>query len=186
MHDIYTMDNNFKHDIPKVVSVPMELYESLLGNYFIGYADALNFGEYTGAWARLYNPPYSNVNLYVNVWTVSDISESTYQADIWFNATPSGIPRDSMFVTPSNTTIQPPVKPTVKLQFASGVRTAPVGGSHAFVRIGEPGTTLADTENGKFIFPPDGSFLVFLSNPVSPAVKASGKVAFGWWEERIR
>ena len=100
MHDIYTMDNNFKHDIPKVVSVPMELYESLLGNYFIGYADALNFGEYTGAWARLYNPPYSNVNLYVNVWTVSDISESTYQADIWFNATPSGIPRDSMFVTP--------------------------------------------------------------------------------------
>lgn len=40
-------------------------------------------------------------------------------------------------------------------------------------------------EQGKFIFPPGGSFLIFLSNPEMPQLEASGRVAFGWWEEPI-
>jgi len=53
--------------IPKNVDVPIELYESARGKYFIGYADKLSFGSGTSAWARLYNPLNSGVNLYVNV-----------------------------------------------------------------------------------------------------------------------
>lgn len=88
-------------------------------------------------------------------------------------------------MTPSNTAFLPVPKPKIKLQLASNVSGEPVGGVKAFVRRGEPETTLVDTENGKLIFPPDGSFLVFLSIPEKPEIAASGRIAFGWWEERI-
>jgi hypothetical protein len=177
--------NQPRCNLPKNVSIPVELYKSLQGVYFVGYDDNLTFGMGTSAWGRLYNPLGSGVNLHVNVWTVSDISESPFRAQFWFNATPPGKPINSSLVTPSNTAIQPLPKPKVKLQYASNVIGEPIGGIKAFVRRGQPETTLVDTENGKFIFPPGGSFLVFLSNPEAPEVKASGRIAFGWWEEKI-
>lgn len=174
-----------KHDLGKTVTIPMELYKSMQGEYFVGYDDNLTFGNGTSAWGWLYNPPDSGVNLYVNVWTVSDISVSTFRAQIWFNATPPGIPVDSYNVTPSNTSINPQPIPKIKLQSASGVVGDPVGGIKAFVRRGQPETTMVAEENGKFIFPPGGSFLIFLSNPESPDIRAEGRIAFGWWEEKI-
>ncbi len=73
----------------------------------------------------------------------------------------------------------------IKLQYAINVTGEPTGGVKAFVRRGQPETTLVDDEQGKFIFPPGGSFLIFLSNPETPDVEASGRVAFGWWQEPI-
>ncbi|MDF2911840.1 MAG: hypothetical protein K0Q56_2722 [Sporolactobacillus laevolacticus] len=168
----------------KSVNVPVELYESLKGQYFIGYADDLHFGNGTSAWARLYNPPNSGVILFVNVWTVTDISEAPFRAQFWFNSNPPGFPSESP-ITPSNTAIQPAPIPRIKLQSASNVTVQPVGGIKAFVRRGLPETTLVETENGKLIFPPGGSFLVYLSLAENPTVLASGRVAFGWWEEPI-
>lgn len=178
---------NFKTncDLKKAVNIPIELYKSVIGEYFIGYADNLSFGKGTSAWARLYNPPYSGVNLHVNVWTVSDISEAPFRAQFWFNAKPPGRPAESDLVTPSNTAIYPLPKPLVKLQLASNVVGEPMGGIKAFVRRGLPETTLVETENGKLIFPPGGSFLVFISTPEAPDTEASGRIAFGWWEEKI-
>lgn len=171
--------------LDKTVNIPIELYKSLRGEYFIGYADELSFGQGTGAWARLYNPIGSGVNLHVNVWTVTDISESPFRAQFWFNAYAPGVPSESNLVTPANTAIVPLPRPRVKLELAAGVLGEPRGGVKAFVRRGQPETTLVDTENGKLIFPPGGSFLVFISNPETPEVRASGRVAFGWWEEPI-
>lgn len=168
----------------KCVNIPIELYESVKGQYFMGYADELRFGNGAGAWARLYNPKSSGVILFVNVWTVTDISDSSFRAQFWFNATPPGIPIQSKLVTPTNTAIRPAPVPKVKLQFASNVHGEPTGGSKAFVRQGEPGTTLVETENGKLIFPPGGNLLVFLSNTESQGA-VSGRVAFGWWEKII-
>ncbi|MDP4132500.1 MAG: DUF6143 family protein [Bacillota bacterium] len=171
-------------DLDKSVSVPMELYESCLGKYFIGYADNLLLGNGKSCWARLYNPIDSGVNLHVNVWTVTDISTSPFRAQFWFNSTPPGEPSESP-VTPSNTAIFPLPEPKVKLQSASSVEGEPEGGIKAFVRRGESGTTLVEAENGKLIFPPGGSFLVFLSLTGDESVSAEGRVAFGWWEEKI-
>lgn len=171
--------------LPKKVDVPIELYKSLQGVYFIGYADNLSFGNNTSAWARLYNPIHSRVNLYVNVWTVTDISEAPYRAQFWFNATPPGTPTDSDLVTPTNTAIIPLPKPKIKLQYASNVEGDPSGGIKAFVRRAQPETTLVETENGKLIFPPGGSLLIFLSTPEAPTSSASGRIAFGWWEESV-
>ena len=171
--------------LPKEVDIPIELYKSLRGEYFIGYADDMTFGNNTSCWARLYNPPCSGVNLHVNVWTVTDISTAPFRAQFWFNATPTGTPTVSSLVTPSNTAICPLPKPKVILEKASNVTEEPIGGVKAFVRRGEPETTLVETENGKLIFPPGGSFLIFLSLQDAPTVAASGRVAFGWWEEDI-
>lgn len=167
------------------VNIPIELYESVKGCYYIGYADNLNFGQSKSAWARLYNPRESGVNLFVNVWTVTDISSSPFRAQFWFNSSPPGAYSESTNVTPSNTAYRPKPRPKVRLQQASNVVGEPIGGVKAFVRRGEPGTTVVETENGKLIFPPGGSFLVFISLAENETKTAEGRIAFGWWEQKI-
>ena len=80
------MSNNNLKDIYnpllKNVNIPIELYESIIGQYFIGYADNLVFGEATSAWARLYNPINSGVILHVNVWTVTGVSDFTFPCTV--------------------------------------------------------------------------------------------------------
>ena len=166
----------------KAVNIPIELYQSDIGKYFIAYADDLSFGRNTSAWARLYNPVNSHVNLHVNVWTVTDISEAPFRAQFWFNASVPG-EFSTAQATPSNTAIRPVPVPKVQVQLASDVTNAPEGGVKAFVRRGEPGSTVVESENGKLIFPPGGSFLVYLSLSDQPELPATGRVAFGWWEE---
>ncbi len=171
--------------LEKAVNIPIELYESTLGRYFIGTADNLSFGNGTSTWARLYNPRQSGVVLHVNVWTVTDLSPAPFRAEFWFNATAPGSFYESGSVTPSNTFLQPPPEPKVRLQYASQVTSLPYDGVEAFVRNGDAGTTVADTENGKLIFPPGGSFLVYLSLVGDTCVPAIGRIAFGWWEEPV-
>ena len=175
----------YKPSIEYQVAVPINLAKSLEGKYFVGYADELAFGEGTSAWARLFNPPNSGVNLHVTVWTISDVSESSFRVQVWFNAEPPGTPYESNLVTPANMAFSPLPKPKIKLEYATNVSGNPTGGVKAFVRRGQPETTIVDDEQGKFIFPPGGSFLVFLSNPETPELAANGRVAFGWWEEPI-
>jgi hypothetical protein len=176
-------DFEWNDPLNKTVNIPIELYESTIGRYFIGYADELTFGSGTSTWARLYNPVDSCVNLHVNVWTVTELSDSPFRAQFWFNASVPGA-FSTAPVTPSNTAIRPTPVRKIELQLASNVTALPEGGIKAFVRRGEPGTTAVETENGKLIFPPGGSFLVYLSLE-NPAVPASGRIAFGWWEEPI-
>lgn len=169
-----------------VTGIPIDLSMSIQGKYFLGMAEDLSFGESTNGWARLYNPPDSDVNLFVNVWTVSDIISSPIRVQIWFNSTPPGIIQESETVTSANTAIIPVPQPKVKLQYAIGVTGLPTGGLKAFGRSAPEGQTINSEENGKFIFPPGGSFLVFLSNPSTPTKPAHGRIAFGWWEEPIQ
>ncbi|KOR23860.1 hypothetical protein ND00_31370 [Clostridium sp. L74] len=184
--------NNCKHsiDLPnpitQVASMPYALYLSLQGKYFVGYADELEFGNGRSAWAGLINPCGSGVNLHVYVWTVTNIGTSPIRAQIWFNSDPPGQATISQLVTPANTALCPLPQPRIKLVEASNVRGEPEGGVKAFVRRVLPEVTIADEEVGKFIFPPGGSFIIFLSNPEAPNEPAQGRVAFGWWEEKIK
>ncbi|MCB2292500.1 DUF6143 family protein [Clostridium algoriphilum] len=169
----------------KAVDIPVELYESMLGQYFIGYADNLVFGNNTSAWARLYNPINSGVILHVNVWTVTDVAESAFRAQFWFNSTPPESDINYAPVTPTNLNIKPSPRAKVKLEYASNVTGEPTGGIKAFVRRAQPETTLVESENGKIIIGEGGNFLVFLSNSETPELLTSGRIAFGWWEESI-
>lgn len=167
------------------ISVPISLAKSIEGKYFVGIASNLRFGQATNAWARLYNPPDSNVNLYVNTWTVGSLTSAPIRIRIYFNSNAPGIIEESENVTCTNTAINPVPKPKVRLQFANGVTGSQTEGVFAFGRFGASFETIVSEEEGKFIFPPGGSFLVHLSNPDHPTETAFGRVAFGWWEEPI-
>ncbi len=177
---------NIRLPIYYSADIPIELAKSLEGKYFIGVAENLKFGDATGAWARLYNPPDSGVNLHVYTWTVSDVISSSIRVQMWFNGTPPGIIQESLSVTPGNTAFVPLPEPKVKLEYAVGVRGYPEGGVRAYGRSGPPGATVFAIENGAIIFPPGGSFLVYISNPETPTLPAAGRIAFAWWEEPIQ
>lgn len=172
-------------NIPQRVSIPMPLYKSMQGKYFAGYADHLDFtGTGLSAWGGLYNPLDSGVMLYVNVWTATSLY-GVFRAEVWFNARMPGTPSVSDLVTTSNFSIYPQPRPMVQLLRATNVAGNPSGGIKAFVRRGQAQSTIVKEEEGKLIFPPGDSLAIFLSNPETPEAPASGRIAFGWWEEPI-
>lgn len=169
---------------PQTATMANSLYHSLQGQYFVGYADNMFFEPGKNAWAALYNPTNSGVNLYVNVWTAASLRQSI-RIQIWLNAKLPGQPIMSKLVSPSNTAICPLPKPEVRLMQASNVEDAPKGGVKAFVRRSPSGETVVAEEDGKFIIPPGGNFAMFLSSDEATTDYASVRAAYGWWEERI-
>lgn len=171
--------------ITQVADMPYPLYLSLQGKYFVGYADEMKFGNGTIAWAGLVNPINSRVNLYVYVWTVTNIGQLPLNGGIWFNTNPQGSPVLSELVTPANTAIRPLPMPKVMLLQASNVTEQPNGGIKMFERTVDPEVTIASEENGALIFPPGGSLIITLSYPEAINEPGMGRVAFGWSEEKI-
>ena len=171
--------------ITQVASMPYSLYLSLQGKYFSGFTGKLTFGNGNNAWAGLLNPIDSRVNLHLYVWEVLNTGSSPVRARIYFNSSPPGPKTIVNTVFQGNTTLYPPPKPRVKLYQASDVADEPTGGVKVFVRRALPGVTVGDEEVGKFIFPPGGSFVIFLSNPETPDKPASAILSFSWWEEKV-
>lgn len=166
--------------IPKVVDIPTPLFKSIQGKYFVGQTETLTFGKHTNAWGGLVNPKGSGVNMFVNVYTITNFSTKTFPAKIFFNCVPPGHPSTSKLVSAANTTRL--FTPKAKLQFVKSTTGVPKGGTNVFLREVAPKTTLVSEEDGKFIIPPGGSFIVFLTGPRSQMVKAN--VALGWWEDK--
>lgn len=168
----------------QVATMPNSLFHSLQGQYFVGYADNMFFESDKNAWAALYNPENSGVNLFVNVWTVTDLYEPPIRMQIWMNSKLPGDYTVSRLATPSNTAINPLPSPKVSILQASNVTGTPEGGIKAFVRRTLPGETIVSEEEGKFIIPQGGNFAIFLSNADGGKIPASIRVAYGWWEEK--
>ena len=168
--------------IIQAAGMPYSLYQTLQGNYFMGYTGNLEFGNFYHAWAGLFNPRYSGVNLHLNYWEVANTGASPVRARIYFNTDPPGSGSKVASVFQVNTALCPPPKPKIALYQASNVEDEPVGGVKAFVRRAQPGVTVGDEEVGKFIFPPGGNFVIFLSNPETPADAANAVLSFSWWE----
>lgn len=179
----FCSNGNYPYMPPPVATMPNALYQSLQGKYFVGYADNITYGNGTSAWAALINPRNSNVNLHVNVYTITDFMEPPIDVQLWFNAQLPGNPVSTKHITPSNTAIYPQPMPNVKLLSASNVTGSPQGGINITSRRSIPGQTIAEESNGIYIFPPGGSFTIFLTNV--PGIETPGivRVAFGWWEE---
>lgn len=59
----------------------------------------------------------------------------------------------------------------------------PTSGVNVFDRLVGPIGTLASEDEGKWIIPPGGNFIVFLVSPGAELIKAI--IACGWWEEKI-
>lgn len=169
----------------RVVDIPYPLYKSVQGKYFEGYAPDLTYGNGTSAWASLVNPANSGVNFYVSLFAVNDLVKPPIDVQIWFNARLPGNVASSAYVSPGDTALCQPSMPKVKLLSASNVKGSPVGGVNAFSRRSIPGQLLSVDEDGKFIFPPGGSFTIFLTNTSGVETPGIVRANFGWWEENV-
>lgn len=166
----------------KTVNIPNPLFQSLQGRYFVGKTETIRLGKGKNAWGGLVNPFNSGIDLFVNAFTITNYSDQPFTAEIWFNPIPPGKGMISDKVTPANTTLSPLPKPKGKIAFSERVEGFPKKGINAFDRIVPPNSTLASDEDGKFIFPPGGSFVIFLISPGNEIIEA--EIAFGWFEKR--
>ncbi|MDK2585382.1 DUF6143 family protein [Romboutsia sedimentorum] len=167
--------------LEKEVSIPYPLYQSEKGNYFIGQTPTLTAQD-KQALVSLINPITSNINIYVNAITITNIGQSSFSAQFYLKSTLTG-GTVSNFVSSTNTAIAPEPIPKGQIQYLSTTTQPPNGGVAIFSRIVSPDSTLI-IDGGQIILGPGQSLAVFLGGflPVEPN---SAIVAFGWWEERI-
>jgi hypothetical protein len=167
----------------EVVSIPISLFKSMQGEYFVGQTEDLWVSNESNAWAGLVNPRNSDVNLYVNVFTISNFSDEYLTAEIWLNINSSEKGEISHKVSPTNTTLKPLPENEVDIRFIKSTTKVPKSGVNVYERIVPPNTTLVSEEDGKFIEPPGGSYVVVIKSSSSKLHKVI--VAFGWWEKPI-
>ena len=169
---------------PKEVIVLSDaVYHSYLGEYFLGQTDMITFGGGYNAWGGLINPVGSNVNMFLNAYTISNFSNQPLTAEGWLSSVLPGKAKVSTYYAAGNQSIIPPPMPKVKIQSANFVSNIPTGGTYTFVRRVEPNETLTKHDfQGMYIIPPGSSFTLFFLSPGKEQVQT--RVAFGWWEEK--
>ncbi|MCM0650724.1 DUF6143 family protein [Clostridium swellfunianum] len=179
----YSIDN-WCSTPQQVVNIPITLFESLKGKYFVGQSEALWVGNGSNAWAGLFNPCNSGTNLFANVITISNFSDEYLTAEIWLNARLSEKGIVSQKVSPSNTALEPLPDNKVNIRYVQSTEDTPRGGVNIYDRIVPPNGTLVSEEDGKFIVPPCGNYTIYIK---SSSVKPSKViVALGWWEEKLK
>jgi len=167
----------------KVIVLSDAVYHSYLGEYFLGQTDMITFGGGYNAWGGLINPMGSNVNMFLNAYTISNFSNQPLTAEGWLSSILSGKAKASADYAAGNQSIIPPPIPRVKIQSADFVSETPKGGTYTFVRRVEPDETLTKHDfQGMYIIPPGSSFVLFFLSPGKEQVWT--RVAFGWWEEK--
>ncbi|HCJ55943.1 hypothetical protein SDC9_134440 [bioreactor metagenome] len=167
-----------------VIVLSETVYHSYIGKYFLGQTDIITFGDGHHAWGGLINPAKSNVNMFLNAYTISNFSNQPITAEGWLSSTLPGKGKASPYFASGNQSITPPPIPNVEIQNASFVSKKPTGGTYAFVRRIEPNLTLTKHDfQGMYIIPPNSSFVLFFLSPEKE--QAHVRVAFGWWEEKI-
>lgn len=165
----------------EIVSIPVSLFKSMQGKYFVGQTETLWVGNGLNAWAGLVNPRNSDVILYVNVFTISNFSDDYLTAEIWLN---TDFPKKwsiSHKVSPTNTDLNPHPKNKVDIRFLESTTIVPEKGVNVYERIVPPNTTLVGEEDGKFIEAPGGDYILVIKSLSSKLDKVI--VAFGWWEK---
>lgn len=168
----------------QVVNITSPALNSRLGRYFIGQTGLLNFGGGYNAWGGIINPIDSGVNLYIDIFTITNFSTQSFIGEIWLNA---DVPKNAVVsptVTPSNQGISPPPLPKAVMKYANYFTEPMTRGVNIFGRIVAQNSTLvSDSHNGSIIIGPGGSFSILLRPPVSQYI--TGTIVLTWWEEAI-
>ncbi|RSD29548.1 DUF6143 family protein [Mesobacillus subterraneus] len=166
----------------EVVNVTSPALNSKLGRYFIGKTELLQFGGGSYAWGGIENPIDSGVNLYIDIFTITNFSSQNFIGEIWLNARPPKNAVASFNVTPTNQAILPPPKPKAVMKNA-GYSTEPMmKGVNIFDRIVPQNSTLvSDSHNGSIIIGPGGSFSILLRPAGFQYI--TGAIVLTWWEE---
>jgi hypothetical protein len=178
------MSKKMKERPIEVVDITSPAMNSMLGRYFIGQTGILNFGNKYNAWGGIINPNNSGVNLYFDIFTITNFSIQNFIGEIWLNAR---LPKKSIIsrtVTSSNQTILPPPTPKAVMEYADYITEAQANGVNIFGRIVAPNSTLvSDSHKGSIIIGPGGSFSILLKSLGTQSIM--GTIVLTWWEEEI-
>jgi hypothetical protein len=117
------------------------------------------------------------------VFTITNLSSENFISQIWLNAKPIDEGIEATKITTTNSTINPPPTPKVKLLYRQTTQGSFTDGVNIFIREVPPNTTIRTEEDGKIIIPPGGLFITFLVPPKDSTISAV--TAFGWWEEKV-
>lgn len=178
------MPIKMKRQPVEVVDITSPALNSKLGRYFIGQTGLLSFGNGNDAWGGIINPDYSRVNLYFDIFTITNFSPHSYNAEIWLNAKTPKTAAISSTVTPSNQAFIPPPRPKAIMKYASYVTESLAKGVNIFGRIVAPNSTLvSDSHKGSIIIAPGGSFSILLKS--SGPQNITGTIVLTWWEEKV-
>ena len=177
------IEDNKSIKLKEVVSIPVPLSKSMQGKYFVGQTGSLFVCDEKLAWAGLVNPCNSDVNLYANVFTISNFSDEYLTAELWLNTDFPVNANKSQKISPTNTALFPLPQNEVDIKYVKSTTILPQEGVNVYERIIPPKTTLVSEEDSKFIEPPGGNFTLIIKSS-SPEV-SKVIVAFGWWEKPI-
>ncbi len=176
------MIRNFEELYPqKAIVLKDSVYHSYLGSYYLGQTGIISCVGNLQAWGGLINPPDSNVNMFLNAYTISNYSDQPITAEGWLSSELTGRVETSSHYAAGNQAMIPPPLPKVLIKSASFVTDTPKGGTYTFTRRVEPSITLTKHDfQGMYIIPPGSSFVLFFL-PAGKRIHV--KIAFGWWEE---
>lgn len=165
----------------EIVNITSPTFNSELGRYFIGQTGLLNFGRGNHAWGGIVNPINSGVNLYVDIFTITNFSVQNFVGQIWLNANTPEKALVSSNVTPANQAFSPERVPKAIMKYASYSTEPMTKGVNIFDRIVTQNSTLvSDSHNGSIIVGPGGSFSILLRAPGFQYI--TGTIVFTWWE----
>lgn len=178
------MHNRIKEVPNTIVDLTSPGYNAMLGRYFIGQTGELNFGDEYDAWGGLINPINSKVNLFFDIFTITNYSNEIFTAKIVLNGKIPRYSRLSSTVTPSNQAIVPPPKPTAFIKYSDYMSEPNTQGINIFDRIVTSNSTLvSDSHKGSIMIGPGGSFSIHLLSPGHQMI--TGTIVLTWWEDRI-
>ncbi|NDI33590.1 DUF6143 family protein [Chengkuizengella sediminis] len=168
---------NHRKKRKQVVNIINPAFQSSKGKFFGGTTKVLTFGGNTNAWARLFNPSSSKVNLFVDFFTLTNLSKNPYSANFFISSKPPGMIFNSRNVGVANTNFN--TTPQGKVQFNPSVKGRPRGGvNFSDRRVPGNETVTSGQIGGKVILSPGKSLLFFLTS--RNIVKA--KIGFAWFE----
>lgn len=168
----------------KAIVLKDSVYHSYMGKYFFGQTEMISYGGNLQAWGGLFNPPNSNVNIFLNAYTISNFSDQPITAEGWLSSKLTGNVETSYHYAAGNQAIFPPPCSKVLIRSASYVLDARLSGTYTFTRRIEANITLTKHDfQGMYIIPPNSSFVLFFLPPGNELVNV--RIAFGWWEEDI-
>jgi hypothetical protein len=173
-----------RNDLPEeIVDLTNSGYNARLGRYFIGQSKVLHFGNQQCAWSGIINPYHSGVNVYFDIFTITNFSEQSFIAEIWLNAEPPYGETKYSSITPSNQAIHPAPCSKALMQHADYLNDSFTEGVNIFDRIVTPNSTLvSDSHQGSIMIGQGGTFSILLKSCSREIVTAA--IVLTWWEEK--
>lgn len=162
------------------VSLEYPLFQSKKGRYFIGETPIIGAAN-KQALCLLVNPITSNVNLYLNAMTITNLSPDYLLTKFYLGPSVSGGLYSSS-ISCTNLSTYPLPNPTGKIEYFDNSTKPSNKSVSIFSRIIPPlSTTVID--GGQIIISPGNSIGMYLAE----SVKLSDSIifAYGWWESPI-